>query len=57
MAAGFVLLGHTIDRVDVTTKDGTKVHGAILNGKNFKGMYSFFNEKYFGNSLPDISVY
>lgn len=42
---------------DVTTKSGTKIYGAILNGKNFKELYSHFNGKYFGGSLPDISVY
>jgi len=43
--------------MDLTTKSGTKIYGALLNGKNFKGLYSHFNEKYFGGSLPDISVY
>jgi hypothetical protein len=42
--------------MDFTTKNGTKVYGAVLNG-NFKGMYSHFNDKYFGSALPDISVY
>jgi hypothetical protein len=43
--------------MDFTTKDGTKVYGAVLSGKNFKLLYSDFNNRYFGNSLPDISVY
>jgi hypothetical protein len=31
--------------------------GAVLYGKNFKGVYSQLNAEYFGGSLPDIPVY
>jgi hypothetical protein len=43
--------------MDIKTKHGSKVYSAVLNG-NFKGVYSYFNDKYFGSALSEeVSVY